>query len=174
MPRREIEVRAPEDLHPDDAAMRLMLRDLLVYRRTRAGISGRELGRRLGIHQSSIVKMEGNPAWRLSTLQRWSAAMDAVLLLRPVGLPEPPDRDAMLAFRPSDPVKAQAWDRADLIGALAYARKSMRVRQSDLGEVLGCGDRAVSAVEDEDTDVLLATVQRYCRALGGALWVGLA
>lgn len=164
-------MRAPEDLHPDDAAMRLMLRDLLVYYRNRATLSQRALAGRMGQTQGAIGQIEHADSWRVSTLQRWARGVDARLLLRPLGLPE--TDLAVQAFRPADPVRADAWDLAEVREVLVTARRFLGVTQVALGEVLECSDRAVAAVELGETDVLLGTVQRYCRALGGALWVGL-
>jgi Helix-turn-helix. len=167
-------VRAPEDLHPDDTAMRVMLRDLIVYTRQRAKLSQRKLAPRVGIGQSALAQVERSLSWRVSTLQRVVRGLDRRLLLRPLGLPEPPAEVlALAAMRPADPVRADAWDVAAVVAEMTAARKALRVTQESVGEVLGCGPRAVGAVEMCESDVLLGTLQRYCRALGGALWVGL-
>lgn len=166
-------MRSPDDLHPDDLAMRLMLRDVLTYHREKLRWSQRELGRRMSTSQSAASLVESGSTWLLSTVQRWTHALGKRPLLRPVGLPVELD-PAMAAFRPTDPVQAREWDRAEILGVLADARRAMGVTQVALGDAMGISDRSVAALENPDADVLLVSLQRYCRGLGGALWVGVA
>lgn len=167
-------MRALPDLHPDDLAMRVMIRDLLIHYRTRDGIGQRELAKRMGLTQGAVSKFERGTSWLVSSLQRRAGVHDRRLVVRLVGLPEPPDEVlALAAMRPTDPVRAEAWDRAAVAAELAAARNTLGVTQEQVGEVLGCGKRAVAYIEGDDKDALLVSWQRYCRALGGALWVGL-
>lgn len=167
-------MKAPIDLHPDDAVTRLMLRDLLVHYRHRAGLSQRALGRKLELTQTTIARHEAGQSWMLFTLYRWAPAVGGRLLLRPVGLPDAPDEvQALAAMRPADLTRGHEYTRAALAAELTAARIALGVTREELGEVLGCAESGIRELEAARGDTLLGTVQRHCRALGGALWIGL-
>ena len=72
-------MRAPEDLHPDDTAMRVMLRDLIVYTRQRAKLSQRKLAPRVGIGQSALAAL--SPAMNASMSSCFAPMSDTCPLL---------------------------------------------------------------------------------------------
>lgn len=164
---------APVDLHADDTAMRHMIRDLLIglRYRTKPRISQRQLADRIGCHQTSVAGMETSTAWKASTVQRWARGHGRRLILTPVGLPADPNIEPT-AIVYSEPDKADEWARASAIAVIADARKLAGISQEAVADVLGVGTRSVWAIENQETDPLLASMQRYCRAVGGALWVG--
>jgi DNA-binding XRE family transcriptional regulator len=166
-------MRAPVDLHPDDTAMRHMIRDLLIglRYRTKPRMGQRQLAARIGCHQTSVAGMEASTSWKASTLQRWARAHNRRLILTPIGLPADPGIDPA-AIIYTDPVKADEWTIASTIALITEARRLAGITPEAVADLLGVGTRALWAIENQETDPLLASIQRYCRAVGGALWVG--
>lgn len=160
----------PADLHPDDAAARNNLRQTLVNYREQQGITQRTLAARLNVSPSAVNKMEQHSMWRLLNLQRWVTALDLELLLIPIGLPIPPDDvQALAAIRPTSPHLRHEFARAAILADLVAARYALGLTQDDIGQRLGRKGRAVAEVERQHWDVMVVTLQRYCRALGGHL-----
>ena len=160
----------PPDLHPDDIAIRENLRDMLRGVRWRKGISQNDLGARLNFASKRTVSvMESRAHWKLSTLQRWSAAIGQRLILWPECLP--PD-EALFLFRPAEVGAAMAWDRRAYIDALADARRWVGMSQLRVADRLGITDAGVSQIE-KGNDLLLVNAQRYCRALDSQLAIAL-
>lgn len=156
----------PLDLHPDDEAIRENLRDMLIDVRRRNGISQRDLGVRLNFgSKRTASQMELRPHWKLSTLQRWSAALGQRFIVWPECLP--PD-DVLFLFRPRDVGAAMDFDRRVYIDALADARRWVGLSQLRLADRLGISDAGVAQTE-KSADVLLVNAQRYCRGLDSQL-----
>ena len=166
-------MRGPEDLHPDDRDIRVGLRDALIERRQRLGLSQYALANRIGLSQAAVNLLESRESWRLTSVQRWARHLGWRLVLRLEGLPGADDEPATM-FRPADPDRADLWDQAALVEQLVAARVALGVTQAELGRRLDTGDQAVGNIErlGNGPGLMFTTPQRYCRALGGALWVG--
>lgn len=160
----------PSDLHPDDMAIRENLRDMLINTRRGKGMSQLDLGDRLNFgSKRTASQMELRAHWKLSTLQRWSAALGQRIIVWPECLP--PD-DALFLFRPAAAVAAMDYDRRAYIDALADARRWVGLSQLRLANRLGITDVAVAQTE-RSPDVLLVNAQRYCRAMDSQLSISL-
>lgn len=166
-------MRAPEDLHPDDRDVRIGLRDALVERRQRLGLSQHRLAERLGVAQATVAYLENRETWRLASVQRWARGLRWRLVLRLENLPGADDEPATV-FRPTDPDRADLWDQAAIVEQMSAARAALGVTKTELGRRLGTNEQAVAHVErlDNGPGLMFITPQRHCRALGGALWVG--
>ena len=159
-------MRTPPDLHPDDAAVRQALRDMLVELRQRAGLTQRDLADRCGVGKSLVAQWELADGWMVSSLQRWALGLGYRLVLRPDGLPY----TDVSVMRPVDETAAAEWDRLALLDALRSAREELGVSTAALADALGVTGGAVRQLE-AGRDLLLASAQRYCRGLGGVLAV---
>lgn len=157
-------MRTPPDLHPDDYALRIGLRDMLAERRLLRNWSPRDLARAMGM-ASSAWKLEVHTAWRLSTVQQWAYALGLRLYLAPDCLP--PD-ERLYLLRPADSRAALAYDRLVWIEQLTEARRWVGISQMRIGDRLSITDRGVAAIEKAQ-DILLLNAQRYCRAIGSEL-----
>lgn len=156
----------PPDLHPDDEAIRENLRDELINTRRRKRMSQMDLGDRLNFgSKRTASQMELRPHWKVSTLQRWAAALGRRLILWPECLP--PDEPVFL-FRSPDVGAAMAYDRRVFIDALAEARRWVGFSQRRLADRLGITDAGIAQTE-KAPDVLLVNAQRYCRGLDSQL-----
>lgn len=159
------------DLHPDDLASRIALRDLLIERRHEVGLSQSRLARRIGLSQSAVGKAETGTNWHLLVLQRIARSIDARIVLYPDNLPGvgKVHDDTTAVFRPTDPQRADLWDQANLLANLVAARQALGLTQAQMGERLGSSESAVGNYERTKTGLMLISPQRYCRALGGEL-----
>lgn len=168
-----------EDLHPDDATTRNMIRLLLMSARRDQRLGQRTVAARLGRGQSNVSQLEHRTHWLVATVQQWARAVGWRLVLTPMGLPDlSGDGDqyaAVLArIRPTSAVHTDELARARLRNDLVRARRLLRIRHAAMAEVLGCSARSVGMWETSAADsVSLPAAQRYARALGGAVWVGL-
>lgn len=164
---------APTDLHPDDREARINLRDTLVTIRYSAGISQARLAERIGAGQSVVAGFELREPMRISVTRRIAAGLGHRLVAYPDGIPGGPyDDPDVLLFRPADPAAAQVWDQRQLMTNLVAARQACGLTQAELGAVLGKTEAVISEFERQKGAPLFATCQRYCRALGGYLWLG--
>jgi transcriptional regulator with XRE-family HTH domain len=165
-------MRTPSDLHPDDRAARLALRGMLIDRREQEyGFTLQQLADQIGTHRATVRAMEAGESWQVATVQRWVRALGWRLALRPDWLTD--EADPLAALRPADPQRADTWDRGVLVETLIDARTDLGVTQATLAERLGVTNQAVSFLElGGGTGLMLASAQRYCRALGGSLWIG--
>lgn len=157
-----------EDLHPHDLEVRVNLRADLITRRYLLG-GQRELGRRLGVTQPVVARIEGRLQWRLSTVQRWARALDAQARFVLVGLPEPwhvhghPGHDLELPDGP--PEDADRWLRSKVIADAIGARFAAGVQLSHVARLAGCTYNTMSQWEDDaEDDTRLPVLQRYVRA----------
>lgn len=156
----------PPDLHPDDVVIRENLRDMLIDARLRRGMSQLRLSEALNYgSKRTACQMELRPHWKLSTLQRWGAALGQRVIVWPECLP--PD-EALFLFRPANVIAAMNFDRRAFIDALADARRWVGMSQKRLADRLGISDAGVAQTE-KSPDVLLVNAQRYCRGLDSQL-----
>ncbi|WP_328344873.1 helix-turn-helix transcriptional regulator [Micromonospora sp. NBC_00421] len=167
-------MRAPDDLHPDDHAHRLGLRDLIVDARRVEGISQARLAARAGIAQSAIASFETRDTQHLNKYRLIAHHLGLRVLAYPDGLPGGPyDDPDLLLFRPaSDFAAANAWDQKQLVASLGSARRAAGLTQAQMAARLGSTENAVGEFERTRHGLMVATVQRYCRVLGGFLWLG--
>jgi transcriptional regulator with XRE-family HTH domain len=168
-------MRAPEDLHPDDRAHRLVLRDLIVDARRVANLSQARLAARVGVAQSAIASFEAHETQHLNKYRLIAHHLGLRVLAYPDGLPGGPydDDPALVAFRPtSDFAAAAAWDQQQLMGSLGAARRGCGLTQAQVAVLFGSTENAVGEFERTRHGVMLGTVQRYCRNLGGFLSLG--
>lgn len=166
-------MRAPADLHPDDRTARLQLRDLLVSWRHEVDISQAALATRIGGKQSAVARFETREPLRITPARRIAHGLGLRLVMYPDGVPGGPfDDPTVLPFRPTDFEAAAAWDQRQLMPALSAARHARGHTQKSLAAVLGTTEDALSEFERTTHGLLFASVQRYCRALDGFLWLG--
>ncbi|MFF0821196.1 helix-turn-helix domain-containing protein [Micromonospora haikouensis] len=166
-------MRAPTDLHPDDRKARLALRDLLVSYRNEAGYSQACLARQVGVSQAAIARFEVREPLRITPAWRIADALGMRLVMYPDGLPGGPYDSADLdVLRPSDPASAAVWDRRQLKESLAAARRACGHTQASLARLLDTTENALGEFERATDSLLFGSPQRYCRALGGYLWIG--
>jgi len=163
-------VRVPTDLDPADLAAREGLRAALIGIREEIGWSQRQLSIALGSNITLAHQMENTVNWKVSTVQRWAHTLKHRFTFEPSE--ELPYTD-ILFIRPTDPSEAMTWDRRALIDALTEAREYLGIGRHELAGRLAVTDNAVKTVERND-DVLVVTAQRFCRALGGSLRIGIA
>lgn len=166
------------DLHPDDAAARDQLAEVLIAARHAAGLSVPAVAARLGVTPSAINQRETCRGWRVVTVQQWARALDQRLTISFDGLVIPDDGDNLAAvYAAANPVSAAASDRLRLRAAvndLCRARRHAGVSQRVLAGRLGLSKPAVGVAEIRPDGWLVASVQRYARALNGRAVFGLA
>lgn len=82
-----------------------------------------------------------------------------------------------LGIDPDDPeVVAERHDfhaYADLVTALVERRKELGLSQKDVAEAMGTRQSAVSAIETSSANPTIQRLQRYARALGVCLELGI-
>ncbi len=166
-------MRAPNDLHPDDAVHRLALRDLLVEARVNAHISQAQLAGRIGVAQSAVARFETRDPQRMNVSRRIADGLGMRVVAYPDGLPGGPyDDPTLLAFRPPTFAAAAAWDQRQLMSSLSAARRALGLTQANVAALLVTTESAISEFERTTHGLLFGSVQRHCRALGGFLWLG--
>lgn len=167
-------MRAPTDLHPDDRAYRVGLRNLLTGRRHELGVSQAALAKRIGVSQYVVASAEVGQPHRVNASQRHARGLDLRVIAYPEGVPGYHDNDAALdLLRPSDSDDADRWDRQRLLAALVSARRAAGITQAVLAGRLGIAVNVLGRFErTAEAGLMWATCQRYCRASGGELWIG--
>ena len=166
-------MRAPVDLHPDDRAARLALRDLLIDRRLEQKLTQDELATRMGVTKQAVSLLESSDPRVIHATQRWSRPLNCRLTFDLVGLPVDPNANGVDAFRPTDPGRADLWDQRALAMALRYAREELGLSQKVIGRRLGGDDKNVRQIELQRYGLIFTTPQRYARVLGGRLDLGI-
>lgn len=167
-------MRAPVDWHRDDRQARIELRDLLVSWRHDTGLSQARVADLAGMSQPAVGRFETHEPLRIAPARKIAHALGIRLVMYPDGIPGGPyDGDpAMLLFRPDDPAAAFVWDQQHLMSSLGAARRGRGYTQAELAEVLGTTEAALGEFERTRHGLLFGSVQRYCRALDGFLWLG--
>ncbi len=162
------------DLCDDDVAARLkLIRDLAAIR-VAAGLSGRDLGGRLGVTGGAIHHLERTTNPWVGTVQRYARSLNHVATFELRGLADPGDPAATLwrdmAAAARDHGGADTYRRAALVATLAAARRAANLLQVDVAARLGVSHVSVSQLERcGRDDHAVAMVQRYARAIGGWL-----
>lgn len=164
-------MKAPNDLHPEDRAARIELRDILVERRQARGLSQSQLAALVGVSQSAIAHTETGQPWRIRPTQRIAFELGLRILYYPADLPGGPyDDPTMDVFRPTDLDRANQWDQDRLLSAMVSARRACGISQARLAAQLGLSENGLGNFERTTaTGLMFATVQRYCRGLDGFL-----
>ncbi|WP_341719984.1 helix-turn-helix transcriptional regulator [Micromonospora sp. FIMYZ51] len=166
-------MRVIPDLHPDDTRNRDHIATWL--RRIREGrhISQPQAADRYGCTEFAFSHMELRRSWHVTTVQHWARVYDYRLQLTPLGLTVPDDGDPLAAmYEHTSPATAEAEDRLDLriyVNNLARIRRAAGLTLAALGERMGCTEPAVHRREANPDRVLVSTLQRHTRALGGVL-----
>lgn len=165
-------MRAPTDLHPDDHGIRLGLRNLLIERRHELGYSQARLAKLIGVSQYTVASAEVGQPWRVTATQRLARGLDVRVVAHPDGLPGDTDDNNLDLLRPTSPDDADRWDRQRLLTGMVAARRASSVTQAALAGRLGIAVNVLSRFERAvESGLMWATCQRYCRALGGSLWI---
>ena len=77
-----------------------------------------------------------------------------------------------------DPAFREAYEDAQtrerLIDCLVNMRHQRGMKQTQVGQAMGVGQPTISGLETEGSDPRISTLQRYARALGSRLHLGLA
>jgi transcriptional regulator with XRE-family HTH domain len=170
-----------QDLHPDDTEARVKLRLQLRDVRRQAGYTVAEAADRIGITKGALSLHErrgDNPL--VASVQRNARGFDHRLHLRP----ELPHRLAVhptaavlrdLAAHATDPHDEDAYHRSAILADLAAYRRWVGITARDMSGRWGtrADGTAVCDLEQEVKEPLLASFQRYTRALGGVLHIDL-
>lgn len=165
-------MRAPTDLHPDDLAYRIGLRDMLIEQRKRLGYSQSQLAALIGRPQSAVAQFEVGQPWRVAPTQEIADALGLRLVLLPDSV-----RGGSYVMLPADERLAaqeqHAMDRRHLIAALVVARRASGFTQAEVAGRLGIHVNVLGRFEtNHGGGLMLPNCQRYLRALGGELWIG--
>jgi transcriptional regulator with XRE-family HTH domain len=164
------------DLNPGDLTARRNITRKLRDLRIELGIPQNEIADAMWITFSAVSKFElrNPPNPHISQLQRYARALSRTIRLHLEHLPADPtgDPEGHLLARleqSTDPTKADQAHRARTLHRLITARKRLNISQKDLAGRLNTTPSALCLVEAAADDPLLATYQRYARALGGRL-----
>lgn len=161
------------DLHPDDTAARYVLAQHLRTIRETRSISQWEAGERFGCNEFAFSHMELRRSWLVPTVQAWARVLGYRLNLTLAGLVVPDDNDPVAAlYDASQPDSEAAEDRLDLrvaVNNLARIRRAEGLTLAQLGARMGCSESAVCRRESDPDRLLVSTLQRHTRALGGVL-----
>ncbi len=161
------------DLHPDDTAARHALAEHLRGIREARNLTQWEAGERFGCNEYAFSGMELRRSWHVSTVQARARIYGCRLNLAFAGLTVPEDGDSVAAmYDASRPQTQAAEDRLDLRGAvndLARIRRAQGLTLAQLGARMGCSESAVCRRESDPDRLLVSTLQRHTRALGGVL-----
>lgn len=165
-------MRAPTDLHPDDLAYRIGLRNALIARRHGLGYSQARLAALMRVPQPTVARFEAQQPWRIEPTQRVAHALGLRLVLFPDGLPGGPHDIADINPHLT-PQQQHLVDRQHLIRSLVDVREACGVTQASLAARLGIHVNVLGRFETTtDAALMLANCQRYLRPLGGELWIG--
>lgn len=156
-------LRAP-DLHPDDAAARLRLRQQMIDYRISRNITHGALGEARGLKRHSAGQPERVENWQVSKLQAHLGALGGRLL----AVPRKRAHVKLALIAPDDPQVSWTWDRVQMMALLIDLRDERGLTQRELGKLLGREESVISSTECRD-DWLLHTLQRHARALGDEL-----
>lgn len=170
------------DLHPDDQAARVWLRDFLVARRDEEGLLNREIAARVGHSDGWAYNILATTSWKLETIQLLARALGyrlgfttewigAELTLQGVTAREEMWETAYSRYiRSPNPARRDEAERIDLCDWGRRCREAQGLSPTLLGYRLGMEGKSVRAWENgERPGYMLVTAQRYFRALGGQL-----
>lgn len=166
-------------LHPDDRAhVEQVVAELRALRRA-SGDHMDVIGARIGRDGEAIRLAENGPNRRAGTLQALAYAMGRRLTFHLDGLPavdDPAVATLTLSARQArDFRRRHAFERAALGAQLAAVRRHLGFTQQQMLHAAGRGGSFISDLEQGKAgDSVLASYQRYARALGGMLRLRLA
>lgn len=164
---------------PGDVTVRQALQRELVAARYAAALTQRALAERLAVCQSRVHYIETGTNWDLATLQSYVRGCGRRLSIEVQGLPDVSgDGDAyaavLAAMRPADPRAVDEHARLVTHNDLIRARRATGLTIADVSRRMGRSDTAVGAWERDGSNPQLDSLQRYARALGGALTAAVA
>lgn len=162
------------DLHPDDQAARVELRDLLRAHSRSRGLAEREVAAAAGRKQGWAASIWAQDSWLLSSMQAMSRALGyrlAVDTVQPLPTSMAPVQmemwDAMNAVVGVDAAGRDTVSRMILADTARRLREYLELSPAQLGALLGHSARRVTEWEaGEKPDYPLITAQRHFRALG--------
>lgn len=161
------------DLHPDDLAERVRMRDQLRQERQDRKLSGRALSELAGWNGWAVEDLETKTNWGLRRVMPWARILDHRLRMTITGLTLPDDDDLlaeMLAVAvPFGGLDEDTLHVRAVVNDLARIRAAQGISAREFALRVQAGDKAVRGWEDKPTHCLVKTVQRYARGLGGAL-----
>jgi len=165
------------DLDDRDLAVRDALRLELTALRLAAGLSQRQVAIAMGSEASLVRGLEraGVLQSRTGTVLRWARALGKRVIIEPVGFPPPakqrwPSRSAgveglLATIAQTEWADRDEWVAAGIAADLAGIRVACGITQTELADVLGISEQAVSILETAGTDTMLVVLQRYARGL---------
>jgi transcriptional regulator with XRE-family HTH domain len=168
--------------HPDDTAARAAVGSALAQARIRAGVTQWQLGLAAGLDRSAISNGERLLDQIIPIAQQRARIVGTRLVLEPTGLvvpPPTPESELLAAMSDrGDPRREDELARLRLACLLRGVREAIGVPIRDLAARCGWSLRMCSyaLVWDQPTStrargVMLSTVQRLTRGLGGVLAV---
>lgn len=164
------------DLHPDDLANRVALRDYLYASSVGQGLSEPELSKAAGYQTGWAKGVWSQSSWRLSTVQLLVRTLGYQLDLdvSTVGVRLAPQDPAIAGLRSMFRAGTRDGDEVDrrwLADLGRRLRVGLGVERAELGHALKMsGTRVRDWEEGDGPDYLLLTAQRYFRALGRPLY----
>lgn len=167
MRRRPLGARSPVDLHPDDLAARIALRDHLIHLRIKLRLSCWQMAPRIGWANGNLYRRESDPApnWELVTAAAWANALGHHFHL----VPNVPNYASSGFADTLEAIGGDDYQHAAAIERLIATRRAVGLSQGQLGYRIDLSDATISRLEDRGNAGLTATWQKYCRGLGGRL-----
>jgi hypothetical protein len=166
----------PPDLHPQDYANRVALRDRLrqvrvesygSYRRMRPASAAAGLGGRF------LEDCEITTQWGTRRLARWARLLEHRFRMHLTDLVVPDDDDldaALLAVAtPFGGVDEDQLHVRTVVNDLARIHRGQGLTNYALAKRIGCSNRAIARWSEKPDRCYLKTLQRYARGLGGSL-----
>lgn len=163
------------DLHPDDRAARLHLRDQLAQARRDRGLSQRDLAAHLGIGQGAIGDTETSRTANMvaANAQHRARVLAHRLTFHIDRLAVPADpAAATLHHLATNATTDTAEDEHHLAATTAHLyaiRRWTGMTGKDFARRIAADETAVNTFERHVRTPLLGTIQRYTRGLGGVL-----
>lgn len=171
-----------DDLHPDDQAARVWLRDFLVSQRDERRLLNKDIAARVGHSDGWAYTIFATTTWKLETIQLMARAMGYRLgfvtewegaQVTPQGIPvraEAWEQAYSRYIKSPNPQRRDEAERVDLCDFGRRVREAQGLTANQLGYRLNmAGARVRDWETGERPGYMLVTAQRYFRALGGAL-----
>ncbi|MEV0214258.1 helix-turn-helix domain-containing protein [Micromonospora sp. NPDC050695] len=166
-------MRTIPDLHPDDTVARHALAERLRVIRECRNITQAEAAERYGCDKYAFSQLERRRTWHVHTVQAMARIYGYRLTFDLGGLMVPDDGDPLAAlYDASQPTTEAAEDRLELlivVNNLTRIRRAANLSLADAGLRMGCSESAVYRREADPGRLLVSTLQRHTRALGGVL-----
>jgi DNA-binding XRE family transcriptional regulator len=160
----------PVDLDPRDGDTRRRIQARLRKIREDAGLTQQAAG----VHQ-----LEAGTNWQTITLQRWARILGWRIVFDPHGIPQPSEPDPLddiyARVTPKTPADEDEIHLLRLRNLLIRSRVAGGMSIAGTAHRWGVSPKAVRNWENETTsEVLVMSLQRATRALGGELRIKLA